>query len=161
MKFECCSIEELEYKEKFDVAIMIEVLEHVTDEEVVLFKIKEHLSENRHLILFVPSKLYPFDHIRVMGKNLHFKGSFPLFSWLPEFIRRRFVEERIYTRKRLKELLKKCGFEPLAFDYMPPSLDLLPKKMAKPPRKFLSVLSKTPLRIFEMSIFCLAVKKNG
>ena len=163
VKFECCSIEEFEYKEKFDVAIMMEVLEHVTDEEEVLFKIKELLSENGYLILFVPNKLYPFEThgIRVMGKNIHFKGSFPLFSWLPEFIRRRFVEERIYTVKRLKELLKKCEFEPLAFDYMPPPLDLLPKKIANPARKFLSVLSKTPLRIFGMSIFCLAVKKNG
>ena len=79
MKFECCSIEELEYKEKFDVAIMIEVLEHVTDEEVVLFKIREHLSENRHLILFVPSKLYPFDHIRVMGKICISKVAFLYF----------------------------------------------------------------------------------
>jgi len=159
VEFKCCKIEELKCDEKFDVAVMIEVLEHV-DEKVVLKRVNELLVDNGHLILFLPNKLYPFEThgMNIFGRNLHFKGSIPFLSWAPEFIRRRVVNEKIYTKKKFREILNN-GFDVFEFDYFFPPLDLINPIIANPIRKFFRVLKRTPLKVFGLSLFCLARKR--
>jgi SAM-dependent methyltransferase len=161
VEFNCCKIEDLEYGEKFDVAVMIEVLEHVFDEEAVLLKVKELLVNKGHLILFLPNKFYPFEThgMRIFGRNLHFKGSVPFLSWAPDFIRRRVVDERVYTKKSLRKILNNNGFDVLVFDYFFPPLDLINPLIANTIRNFLGFLQRTPFKVFGISTFCLARKR--
>lgn len=162
VEFKSCKIEELKCDEKFDVAVMIEVLEHVFDEEVTLLRVKELLVDNGHLILFLPNKFYPFEThgMNIFGRNLHFKGSVPFLSWAPEIIRRRVVDERIYTKRSLRQLLNNNGFDVLVFDFLLPPLDLINPSIANGIRNVFKLLQRTTLRVFGMSIFCLARKKD-
>ncbi len=163
LEFRCCRIENMDCDEKFDVVIMIEVLEHVFDEDAVLQKVRECLVDDGHLILFVPNKLYPFEThgMRIFGKNIHFKGSVPFLSWAPRFIRKHVVDERIYTKRHLKRLLLNNGFEVLAFDYFLPPLDLINQNVAGHVRRSLKFIERTPLKIFGISVFCLARKRDS
>lgn len=158
LEFKCCKIEELGCEEKFDVVIMIEVLEHVSDEYTILQKIRDCLVEDGYFILFAPNKLYPFEThgMRAFGRNINFKGSVPFLSWAPGFIRKHFVDERIYTTRSLTRLLLNSGFDVVAFDYFLPPLDLIDSKVAISARKFLSLIERTHLKIFGISIFCIA-----
>lgn len=162
LEFKCSKIEEFNCQGNFDVVIMIEVLEHVSDEYEVLQKIRECLTENGYFILFAPNKLYPFEThgMRVFGRNIHFKGSVPFLSWAPEFIRKHFVDDRIYTTRGLKRLLFNNGFDVVAFDYFLPPLDLIDGKIAVPFRRFFRLIESSPLKIFGISVFCIARKSD-
>ena len=162
LELKCCRIEDLNCIEKFDVVVMIEVLEHIPDERLVLQKIRECLVEDGYFIMFVPNKLYPFEThgMRIFGRNIHFKGSVPLLSWAPTFIRRHVVDEKIYTKRGIKRLLNDNGFEAVAFDYFLPPLDLINNKIAGPIRGTLQFIERTPLKAFGISVFCIARKRG-
>ncbi len=162
LEFRNCGIEELEIDEKFDVVISIEVLEHVSNEDIVLEKIRDLLVDDGEIIFFVPNKLYPFEThgARIFGRNIHFRGSFPFLSWAPRFIRRFFVQERIYTKRRLKRLFLNHGFQVLEFDYWMPPLDKINSRIARFVRKILRIIERTPLKAFGISIFCVARKDD-
>lgn len=162
LEFKCCKIEDLDCEEKFDAVIMIEVLEHVSDEDAILQKIGACLKDDGYFILFSPNKLYPFEThgMSLFGKNVNFKGSVPFLSWAPGFIRRYFLDVRIYTRWGLRKLLKNNGFDILVFDYFLPPLDRINAKTAEPLRKLLKIVDCTPLKIFGISIFCIAKKSD-
>lgn len=162
LEFRCCKIEDLDCEEKFDAVIMIEVLEHVSDEATILQKIGDCLKDDGCFILFAPNKLYPFEThgMGLFGRNVNFKGSVPFLSWAPGFVRKHFLDVRIYTRSGLRRLLKNNGLDIIVFDYFLPPLDRINAKTAKPLRKFLRIADRTPLKIFGISIFCIAKKSD-
>jgi 2-polyprenyl-3-methyl-5-hydroxy-6-metoxy-1,4-benzoquinol methylase len=104
--FKCSDIEKLKLNEKFDIVIMIEVLEHLPDIKNILKKIGYWLKDGGNLVLFVPNKLYPFEThgMRFFGRNINYLGSFPFLSWAPENVRKFFVDEKIFTVNSLKRI---------------------------------------------------------
>lgn len=55
------SAETFSFKTEFDVALMIEVLEHVEDEKLTLHNVYNHLKSGGVLVLFVPNKAWLFE----------------------------------------------------------------------------------------------------
>lgn len=163
ISFICSTIEEFRCEKKFDIVTIIEVLDHVKDESIILGKIDKYLVEGGILILFVPNKFYPFEvhGMTIFGKSLHFRGSVPFLSWAPYALRKKLVDARIYTRGSLDHVLKENGFEIIAVDYMFPPLDLINLKFFHHLRGFFDKLQKSPLKIFGMSLFCMAKKSKG
>ncbi len=164
VNFVCSSVENYHAEEKFDVITLIEVLEHVDDEHAVICNLEKMLKDSGKLVIFVPNKWYPFEtHGAVFfGRDFEgWKGSVPLLSWAPEFVRRRCCRARVYTLGSLEEILSGCGFDAEAHDYFPPPLDLLGNNsFIKFLRILISFMHKTPLRIFFMSLFLVAVKSE-
>lgn len=149
-------------KSKFDVAIMIEVLEHVEDEIQALRNIRQHLNEDGALVLFVPNKSWIFETHGALigGRNISLGVlGFPFLSWAPEFIRKKYAGARIYNKRRLKCVLTRSGFEPLFFEYYLPPLDKINQKIAKILRTMYPTINKLPDSVktfFSISIFCVA-----
>lgn len=158
INFYCSDVGEFEHKEKFDIITMIEVLEHIPDDKEMLLYLRRFLKDDGELILFVPNKLYPFEThgMHVLGMNVQWKGSTPFLSWMPAWIRKGLVDEKIYTERSLIDLLQRSWFYATAIDYMFPPLDLINIPGIGYIRKLLCTLQKTPLKIFGMSIFCVA-----
>ena len=132
-------------KSKFDIAIMIEVLEHVEDEILTLKSVYRHLKDDGLLILFVPNKAWIFEtHGAIInGRNVSIGVlGFPFLSWAPEFIRKRYAGARIYTKRQLKNILTRVGFEPLFFDYYLPPLDKINQKVARTLRTVYPYINK-------------------
>jgi ubiquinone/menaquinone biosynthesis C-methylase UbiE len=145
----------------FNVVTSIENLEHINNQELALSNIKDVLEARGHVVLFVPNKFYPFETHGMRIENFFFDCAMvPAFSFAPNFIRKRYETARIYTFKAIQCLLEKEGFEVNVIDFMFPPLDnlkKLPLKLAL--RKILLKLETTPLRIFGISVFCMATKK--
>ncbi len=55
INFDCCLIEKYSHESKFDIAILLEVIEHVIDEEVLIKSIKSLLVNNGILIVSTPN----------------------------------------------------------------------------------------------------------
>lgn len=149
--------------EKFDIITLIEVLEHIPDEKTVLKNMYDCLTNKGNLIIFAPNKFYPFEThgIKRYGKLISYKDSTPLVSYLPAGIRKNFLDEKIYTLHSLKIILEENGFTIKYYDYYFPPLDQLKNKSLKDAlRKIFGVFHKTPLKIFGMSIFIIAEKKD-
>jgi 2-polyprenyl-3-methyl-5-hydroxy-6-metoxy-1,4-benzoquinol methylase/glycosyltransferase involved in cell wall biosynthesis/GT2 family glycosyltransferase len=67
-------VEELKLNEKFDIIIMMEILEHVVDAERLIDRLKLILNENGIIIFTIPSEKYVFqegsyEHISILDKN--------------------------------------------------------------------------------------------
>ena len=151
----------------FDVALLVEMLEHVQSEERALEEANRVLKNGGYLVLYVPNKLYLFDEhgIRIGQREFHgvYGGSIPFFSWCPQALRSRFERARICTRGRIVRLVEKFDFDVIHIDYMYPPLDRLRGEFIKGVlRKTTSVLERNYLlRKFGMSIFIVAQKKKS
>ncbi len=111
-------------KEKFDRIISFEVIEHLADESGVKFYY-DSLKEDGLLAISVPNKWWIFE---THGAKLPLLpwNRVPLFSWLPKPIHEKFANARIYTKKRIRKLLEKHGFEILYSYYVTAPMDVLP-----------------------------------
>lgn len=150
----------------FDIVLAIEVLEHVRSEERAIEEASRVLKDGGWLVVYVPNKLYPFEThgLRIGNKSYSvFHGSVPFLSWAPEFIRRRFVGARIYSKKQIVKLIEGNAFIIRKVDYLYPPLDLIGNVLIKVfLRKFLTHLEQSCyLKKFGMSIFVLAQKRKN
>jgi 2-polyprenyl-3-methyl-5-hydroxy-6-metoxy-1,4-benzoquinol methylase len=111
-------------QEKFDRIISFEVIEHLSDESGVQFYY-DSLQDNGILAISVPNKWWIFE---THGAKLPLLpwNRIPLFSWLPKPIHEKFANARIYTKRRIKNLLEKYGFEVLQLSYVTAPMDVLP-----------------------------------
>ena len=83
----------------------------------------------------------------------------PFFSWLPRFIHEKFANARIYTKGRIKKLLKKHGFIIQEISYITAPMDVLPEGVFKNfiiKKIFNSDTTKIPFKA--TSIFVVAKK---
>ena len=162
--FVLMSVEALGFlRDHFEIVVCVETLEHVNKQREALREIRRVLKSEGKLILYVPNKFYPFEtHGMRIGNFSMNHPLIPLFSFAPNFIRRRYERARIYTLKELSNLLRNLGFQINAVDYMFPPLDRFKNKALKKSfRKILSMLEKTRLKIFAMSILVIATKSPG
>jgi SAM-dependent methyltransferase len=111
--------------EQFDRVISFEVIEHLTSEDSVKFY-ADTLKENGLLAISVPNKWWIFE---THGAKLPILpwNRVPFFSWLPRFLHEKWANARIYTKKRIRTLLEKHGFEILQISYVMAPMDVLPK----------------------------------
>ncbi len=93
-KFISANFSNYKSKEKFDLVILSEVIEHLENEKEILFKIKNFMNKNSVLIITTPSQKAP----------LYKLGLLKQFDLNVGHIRR-------YTTESLKDLLEKNGFK--------------------------------------------------
>ncbi len=146
----------------FDVVLLHEVLEHVTDDQATLQEAARVLAPGGRVVIFCPNRLYPFEtHGIFLGKRYLF-GNVPLVNYLPDALRSRLVPHaRAYTRGRLSGLYRRAGLRPLLHTYVYPGFDNVAarrKLVGRALRVLLYPLETTPLRIFGLSHFVVLAK---
>ena len=149
----------------FDVALVLEVLEHVQAPRNVLKEAAQSLKSKGYLVISVPNRRYPLEmHGMRIGKTVltGFHGSIPFFSWAPRFARKKFEIARIYSKKEITEIIEDSGLVVRQVQYsIFPRLDRLgSKRITDLCDKFFTPLeSNIFFKQFGMSIFVLAQKR--
>jgi len=113
-------------EEEFDRIISFEVIEHLEVENLWYFH--HALKDDGILAVTVPNKWWIFEThgASVPGLNWVPWNRVPLFSWLPGRIHDKYAHARIYSKKRIKKLLKDHGFVVLEAKYVTAPMDVLP-----------------------------------
>lgn len=120
------SAENLAFKENtFDVILMIEVLEHINNDEKTLEEVFRIIKPGGKLIVTVPNKFFPFEThaIRVRSKIIGLPFGIPFLSWLPARVRKVFETARVYTLSQIKLKCLRAGFSKIEFRFIAPTLD--------------------------------------
>jgi SAM-dependent methyltransferase len=146
----------------FDVVLLHEVLEHVSDDQATLREVRRVLAPGGRAVVFCPNRWYPFEtHGVFLGKRYVF-GNVPLVNYLPDAVRNRLVPHaRAYTRSRLRRLYRRAGLRAQIHNYVFPGFDHLMARrrlVGRALRFGLYPLESTPLRIFGLSHFVVLVK---
>jgi len=157
--FQVCDVEKEKMDRQFDRMISFEVIEHLQDDK----NVKEYynmLKPGGLAVFSVPNKWWLFE---THGADLPLLpwNRVPFFSWLPRPIHERYAHARIYTRKRIVNLLKTAGFEILDTKYITAPLDVLKDGAVK--SFFTNNVFKndtTTNPFLSTAIFVVARKKN-
>jgi ubiquinone/menaquinone biosynthesis C-methylase UbiE len=146
----------------FDMIFLIEVLEHIPDQNRAFKEINRVLKPGGLLVILVPNKFYLFETHGAHIGGYDIDHIIPFLSWMPEWLRRHFTRARIYTMRNLKELFIENDYKITGEDYMYPPLDnLASKKLANRLRSYFARLEKTSLRCFGISIMIVGEKQSG
>ena len=145
----------------FDVVLLHEVLEHVTDDQATLVQARRVLAPGGQIVIFCPNRLYPFEtHGIFLGRRYVF-GNMPLVNYLPDALRNRLVPHaRAYTAPQLRRIYRRAGLRARLHSYVFPGFDhvMARRKVAgRLLRWALYPLENTPLRIFGLSHFVVLV----
>jgi SAM-dependent methyltransferase len=160
--------EELPYPDgSFDVVLLHEVIEHVTDDRQTIVEAVRVLRRGEgesggRLVIFAPNRLYPFEtHGAYWGGRYHF-GNIPLVNYLPDRWRDHFCPHvRAYTRHDLRRLLSDLPIQVAIHTQIYPGYD---KIVCRRPalglllRRATYLLEHTPLRTFGLSHFLVVEK---
>ncbi len=121
---EILDIEKNNPPNQFDRIISFEVIEHLENEKGVEFYYNA-LKKGGLLAISVPNKWWIFE---THGAKLPLLpwNRVPFFSWLPRRIHEKYANARIYTKKRIVELLKRYGFNIISVEYITAPMDVLP-----------------------------------
>ena len=146
----------------FDVVLMHEVIEHVTDDLATLREVRRVLRPDGRAVIFCPNRLYPFEtHGVFLGKRYVF-GNVPLVNWLPDIVRNWLVPHaRAYTRGDLRRLYRRAGLRERLHAYVFPGFDHMAGRrpvLGRVLRAVLQPMELTPLRIFGLSHFVVLEK---
>jgi ubiquinone/menaquinone biosynthesis C-methylase UbiE len=141
----------------FDVILLHEVLEHVTDDQATLREAHRVLRPGGSVVIFCPNRLYPFEtHGIFLGKRYVF-GNMPLVNYLPDSVRDRLVPHaRAYTKGGLRRIYRRAGLRPIVHAYVFPGFDHVMARrriVGRGLRSVLYPLENSPLRIFGLSHF--------
>ena len=116
-------IESEEVEPMYDRIVCFEVIEHFKSEDSVA-KLYAMLKEGGMMAITVPHKWWLFEthgaHLPLLPWN-----RIPFFSWLPRRVHEKYANARIYTKKRIVNLLEKHGFEVKHALWMTAPLDVL------------------------------------
>jgi ubiquinone/menaquinone biosynthesis C-methylase UbiE len=108
------SAEQLCFKDNlFDVALLIEVLEHIPDDTKALLEAYRVLKPGGIAIITAPNKLFPFEthSVKIRSKEIDTSGlGFPLVPYLPTAVREHVATARGYTPEKFKKILTATGF---------------------------------------------------
>jgi exopolysaccharide biosynthesis WecB/TagA/CpsF family protein len=144
--------------ESFDAVTMIEVLEHTECDSQVLNECFRVLKPGGFLVLFVPNKCYPFEshpcHIGEFSLGINI----PMISWLPDSVRKRLCDARVYSRRKLISMARLAGFQTRGIGYIFPPLDSLRLPFKKVYRQLAFWLERSPLARFGVSIHAVFQK---
>ncbi|HLC29061.1 MAG TPA: methyltransferase domain-containing protein [Dehalococcoidia bacterium] len=147
----------------FDVILLHEVLEHVTDDLATLRETQRLLAPGGKAVIFCPNRLYPFEtHGVFLGKRYVF-GNMPMVNYLPDAVRDRLVPHaRAYTERGLRRIYRRAGLRPLVHTYVFPGFDHVMarrKVVGRALRWALYPFENSPIRIFGLSHFVVLIKE--
>jgi 2-polyprenyl-3-methyl-5-hydroxy-6-metoxy-1,4-benzoquinol methylase len=147
------------YHERFDRLISFEVIEHLKDEgRVRVFH--DLLKPGGLAAITVPNKWWIFE---THGANLPLLpwNRVPYFSWLPRGVHERFARARIYTKKRIHDLLSTVGFDVIHMSYVTAPMDVLGEGWLKSfLTKYVFHQDETPIPFLATAIFVIVGKRN-
>lgn len=159
----------------FDVVLLHEVIEHVTDDRQALAEavrvLREPLpgadgTESRpggRLVVFAPNRLYPFETHGAYWRGRYRFGNIPLVNYLPGRLRSHFCPHvRAYTARDLRRLLAGQPVRWIVHTQIYPGYDNLARRrpaLGRGLRGLTHFLEHTPLRAFGLSHF-LVVEKS-
>lgn len=155
--FEVFDVEKQSMQRQFDRMISFEVIEHLQDDSNVRHYY-DLLKPGGIAVFSVPNKWWIFE---THGAKLPLLpwNRVPFFSWLPKAIHERYANARIYTKKRILNLLENAGFEIQDCQYITAPLDVLKDSAFK--RFFTNTIFKndtTGNPVLSTSIFVVARK---
>ncbi|TAD98518.1 MAG: class I SAM-dependent methyltransferase [Bacteroidetes bacterium] len=116
-------IEKQNFESQFDRLICFEVIEHFADEKNVQ-KLYNLLKKGGKAAISVPNKWWIFETHGAKLPLLKW-NRVPFFSWLPTKIHEKYANARIYTQKRIQDLLQNVGFQIVDTQYITAPLDVL------------------------------------
>lgn len=143
----------------FDVALSIETLEHVENEQATLAEIHRVLEPHGVVVLSVPNKWWLFE---THGARLPLLpwNRVPFFSWLPRSLHARWARARIYTGKDIVRLVAAAGFDVESMRYLTAPLDVVrPRWLARFLRRTLFAGAGTRIPVLSTSIFVRARRR--
>ena len=129
VSFQVHNIEKEPTEIQYDRLVSFEVIEHLSSEQGVENYAKS-LKDNGLAIISVPNKWWIFEQHGARLPLLPW-NRVPFFSWLPRPLHERWALARIYTKRRIKKLLIKSGFEVLKCQYITAPMDVLPEGWIK------------------------------
>ncbi len=164
----------------FDVVLLHEVIEHVTDDRQAIAEAVRLLrdpapaaaplvSPSGHpelpggrIVLFAPNRLYPFETHGAYWRGKYRFGNIPLVNYLPDRLRAHFCPHvRAYTVRDMHLLLKGLPVKITAHTQIYPGYDKLIRRsrlLGRLLRGITYFLEHTPLRFFGLSHFVVAEK---
>lgn len=110
--------------ESFDRVISFEVVEHLSDELAGVKSLYRVLKPSGQIAVSVPNKWWVFETHGTWLPILPWHR-IPFISWLPEPIHARIAKARIYTKRRITDLLTKGGFRVIETKYVTAPMDRL------------------------------------
>lgn len=158
--------EHLPYRDAtFDVIVMNEVIEHVSDDRATLREAMRTLSPGGRIVIYAPNRLYPFEtHGIYLGKRFIF-GNIPFINWLPNTLRNRLVPHaRAYTKRGMRKLYRGLDATVLTETCVYPGFDNIiarRKRLGGVLRSLLYRAERTPLRMFGLSHFVVLQKPSA
>jgi SAM-dependent methyltransferase len=148
----------------FDVILLHEVIEHVTNDVETLAEANRVLAPDGRIAIFCPNRLYPFEtHGVYLGQRYVF-GNIPLVNYLPDGLRNRLVPHaRTYSKRRLRRLWRRLPLQPVVFTQVYPGFDHIIARrgtLGRLIKAALYPLENTGLRIFGLSHFVVLKRKS-
>lgn len=159
-KFKQVDLERETIDETYDRLISFEVIEHLKNEDSV-GAYSALLKPGGMAAITVPNKWWVFE---THGARLPLLpwNRVPFFSWLPRFIHERYANARIYTVKRITNLLQKNGFTVIDHCYITAPMDVLKDGTLKRWLvKYIFSDESTKMAMLSTSIFVMAQKNTN
>jgi SAM-dependent methyltransferase len=142
----------LKCKDKFDIIICSEVIEHIVDQRAFLDEVRKCLKDDGLVYLTTNNKYW--------WKEGHY--GLPFLTYLPKFVQKKYIhlfnKERtcgydvteLFSHRRLNKLFRECGFDP----------DFVVPEGLKFPYSIIRYLLKGPMWNFSVGFMVLAKNKD-
>jgi ubiquinone/menaquinone biosynthesis C-methylase UbiE len=141
--------------ESFDVVLLNEVIEHVSDDAQTLREATSVARPGGKIVVYAPNRLYPFETHGVFIGGRYVFGNIPFVNYLPSFLRRRLAPHvRAYTKRNLRSLTRAVGASWAWHTVVYPGFDNISARsrmLGGALRAILYRLEKTPFRAFGLS----------
>jgi len=139
----------------FDVVLLHEVLEHVTDDRQSVREACRVSRTGGRVVIFAPNRFYPFETHGVYWRGAYHFGNIPLVGYLPDRWRDRLCPHvRAYTKHSLLQLFDRLPFRMVVCTQIYPGYDNIAYRypaLARAIRALSYGMERTPLRIFGLS----------